>query len=139
MTPIELARQEWEANTTPCPKVHTWRRGDFIVEFRKYGSAIAFLKWDNAQYIEISKFEKLPNAKRHDPTRLIEFLKMLSGKYKVQLFGNPVKYQPAPPTPIEPLRSQEDLENWYRKLGFTVQGINECLIPQMWFPNPPNV
>jgi hypothetical protein len=139
MTPLQCAREEWEANTTPCPKKHSlskFRTTFHIHEFRKFGQAIAWLKW-NDDYIEITKLEKLPGAGRRAGTPLIEFLKSIADKHHIRLFGNATIYQPDPPRPEAPLLPQEQLEAWYKKHGFQLYKNIETGIVELWYPNAP--
>jgi S1-C subfamily serine protease len=46
MTPLQLARKEWEDNTTTHPKKHLIGKKTYTQEFRKFGEAIAWLEWD---------------------------------------------------------------------------------------------
>src|SRR5712671_155522 len=119
MTPLQLARQEWEQQTTPCPKIHYIGKKPFTEDFRQYGQAIAWLGWES-EYIEITKIEAL-QAGQGAAKQLIEFLKILSDKYHIRLFGNAVIYPPDPPVPFGTLLSQEQLEDWYSKLGFRLR------------------
>ena len=87
MTPLQLAREEWERNTTQHTKLHPVGRGIIHEhEFRQYGQAMAWLKWDG-DCIEIGKFETL-HLGQGAASRLIEFLKSLADKYEVQIFGH---------------------------------------------------
>jgi hypothetical protein len=141
MTPLQRAREEWEANTTSHPKKHSiskFRPAFHIHEFRKFGQAIAWLKWDG-DYIEITKFEKLPGAGRQAGTPLVEFLKSVADKYQIRLFGNATIYQPDPPIPEGPLLSQDQLEIWYKKHGFQLYKSIKSGIVELWYPNAPQV
>jgi hypothetical protein len=122
MTPLQLAQEEWEQNTTPHAKLH--RVGKQTVhehEFRKYGQAIAWLKWDG-DCIEIAKFETLQPS-QGNASKLIEFLKNLSNKYKVRIFGHATAYLPDPPIPKGELISQKELEEFYSRHGFKLRKI----------------
>jgi len=142
MTPLQRAREEWEANTTPHPKKHPlseFRPVFHTQEFRQFGQAIAWLEWDG-KYIEIKKIEKLPCAGKGAGTPLVEFLKLLAEKYQVRIFGKPIRYDPDPPVPCGPLLTQNQLGNWYEKHGFHLCKILESGIPisvEMWYPDTP--
>jgi len=123
MTPLQLAKEEWERNTSPHTKLHPVGRGVIHEhEFRQYGQAIAWLKWDG-DCIEIAKFETLQHG-QGAATKLIEFLKCLADKYKVGIFGHATAYPPDPPIPEGELFSQEQLEAFYRKHGFKLRKIS---------------
>jgi hypothetical protein len=138
MTAIEQAQQEWEANTTPHFKKHSisqFRPAFHIHEFRKYGKAIAWLQWDEGR-MEIKKIETLGECKGA-ATKLIEFLKTLADKYNICIFGNAVVYTPDPPIPKVILFSQQQLEDWYKHLGFKLVKIGETGLTAIWYPDAP--
>jgi hypothetical protein len=123
MTSLQLAQQEWEAKTKPHTKSHPLGRN--VVhehEFRQFGQAIAWLKWDGGR-IEIAKFESL-QPKQGAGSLLIEFLKTLADKYQIQLWGHSRPYSPDPPVPNGQFLSKEKLENFYMKRGFQLRKID---------------
>ena len=125
MTPLQQARHEWEANTTPHPKKHPLSkfRAEFHThEFRQFGQAIAWLNWTE-DCIEITKFETLQPG-GGGPSRLIEFLKTLADKYQVPLWGHARIYEPDPPIPEGHLLTRGQLENFYKKHGFKLRKID---------------
>jgi len=124
MTQLQLAQKEWESNSIPNTKLHPIGRGVIHEhEFRRYGQAIAWLKWDG-DCIEIAKFETLCPG-RGAAAKLVEFLKSLADKYKVTLFGHATAYQPDEPFPQGQLLSQKELEDFYRKHGFRLRKISD--------------
>jgi hypothetical protein len=135
VTPLEIARQEWEQHTTACPKVHYIGKKPFTHEFRQYGQAIAWLQWESG-FIEITKIEALQTG-QGAATRLMHFLKSLADKYHVRLFGNAVVYPPDPSVPVGTLLSQQQLEKWYRNLGFKLRKISGTSITAIWYPDFP--
>jgi hypothetical protein len=125
MTPIQYARQEWEANTTPHPKQHRvskMRMAFHTHEFRQFGQAIALLNWAGDR-IEITKVETLQPG-GGSPSRLIEFLKTLADKYQVTLWGHARIYEPDAPIPRGHLLKKDELENFYKKRGFQLREID---------------
>jgi hypothetical protein len=137
MKPLELAWQEWERQTTPYPKVHYIGKTLTIDEFRRYGDGIAWLE-QHRDYIVITKIEALQTGQKA-AKRLVEFLKSLADKYSVRLFGNAGVYPPDPPVPVGTLLTQQQLEDWYRKLGFQLRKIGESGVTAIWYPDfPPN-
>ena len=84
MTQMELVRKEWEDSTVPATKIHVvgkYRKREFRHEFRKYGQALAWLKWDD-EIIEIAKIETLQPG-QGETKRLLNFLKSIADKHKV--------------------------------------------------------
>jgi len=133
ITPLQRARDEWEANTTPHPKMHriSEYREEFLKhEFRQFGQAIALLNWAE-DCIEITKFETLQPG-GGGATRLIQFLKTLADKYQVQLWGHARRYDPDPPMPEGHLLIKEDLEVFYKKRGFELRRI-DADTSDMWY------
>jgi TPR repeat protein len=136
MTPLQLAQKEWEDKTTRHPKERLVGKKIRTQEFRKFGEAIAWLRWDG-NHIEMKKMEKLPCAGRGSGTSLINFVKSLADNYQVRIFGNPMSYDPDPPIPCGHLLTQGRLESWYKKHGFKIVKIQDSDIPIMWYPDLP--
>jgi hypothetical protein len=135
MTPLQRARDEWEANTTPHPKIHRiiseYREEEFHKhEFRQFGQAIALLDWDEDRIV-ITKFETLQPG-GSGATRLIEFLKTLADKYQIPLWGHARKYDPDPPTPKGHLLTKDELDIFYKKRGFELCPI-DANTSDMWY------
>jgi hypothetical protein len=114
MTPLQRARDEWEANTTPHPKIHR-----IISEYRA------------EDRIVITKFETLQPG-GSGATRLIEFLKTLADKYQIPLWGHARKYDPDPPTPKGHLLTKDELDIFYKKRGFELCPI-DANTSDMWY------
>ena len=132
---MQQARQKWEQNTTPFPKVHYIGKTPSNDAFRQFGQAIAWLEW-NSDYIVITKIEAL-QTRQGAAKQLIEFLKGLADEYGVRLFGNAVVYPPDPPVPVGMLLSQQQLEAWYKKLGFQLRKIGGTGVTAIWYPDFP--
>jgi len=135
---MQLARREWEARTSRHTKFRPIG-GDNTREhpFRRFGQAIAWLKWDAADRIEIAKFETLqPN--QGAAGRLIEFLKSLADKYQLRLWGQARIYLPDPPVPQGRLLNREELENFYRKHGFQLRQIDADTSEMCYLPRQAN-
>ena len=128
MTPLKQAQQEWEAKTTPHPKIHHVRpvvRNNPITrieEFWQFDKAIALLNWDS-DCIEIVKLETL-QPRQGGPSRLIGFLEQLADKYQVTIWGHARPYEPDPPCPADGLLTKDQLDNFYRKHGFVLREID---------------
>ena len=125
------ARSEWEANTTAFPRERHSRKMVFVDQFRKYGDAMAVLEWSDR--CVISKIETLsPGAGA--ASRLLGYLKLLSGRYQVRLFGNATAYVPNDFAVADQLLGQDRLEAWYRKHGFVLHknaiGLVELRYPE---------
>ena len=134
MTPLSVARTEWEAGTTSYPLPHKQSYGEIIEEpYRRYGNAIAWLEWSD--HCEIRKFQTL-TPKSGEATLLLTFLKALATKHGIRIFGNPVVYEPTYPLPSETLLTQEQLMSWYRKQGFVV-GRTKAGTGYLWYPDVP--
>ncbi|MGA3283973.1 MAG: hypothetical protein ABSD57_05910 [Verrucomicrobiota bacterium] len=142
MTPIQLAEKEWEANTTPHPKMH--RISEFRMEFRKhefrqYGEAIALLNWPQ-DCLEIAKLERLPGVGRGATTPLVIFLKSLADKYHIRLSCLVKPYKPDLPWPDdERIPTQEELETWYKKRGFQLLTQEKPAPTWAWYPDIPRI
>ena len=139
VTPLQLARKEWESETTDHPKQHFYENGKKqggLDDFRKYRQAIAFIKWDGED-IEITKLEKLPGAGRGAAIPLVNFLKTLSDKYHIRLWGQAKSYIPDPPRPEGPLLTQEQLEAWYKRQGFQLCTQGKPAPTWIWYPDIP--
>lgn len=134
MTPLQRAREEWEANTTPHPKKHPlskFRMEEFLThEFRQFGQAIALLDWAEDRIV-ITKFETLQPG-GGGPTRLIEFLKILADKHQIPLWGHARKYDPDLPIPKGHLLTKDELEIFYKKRGFELCPI-DADTSDMWY------
>lgn len=113
------AQTVWENATQPVPKVREIRPGlEFEEQFRKYGSAVAWLEWEEG-HCTIMKIESL--MQRSGAAReLMHFLIGLADEYGIVLRGNPVPYPPSFEEATKSPLSQEDLLRWYRGLGFEV-------------------
>jgi hypothetical protein len=123
MNQLQLARIEWESNSTSHAKLHPLGRGVIHKhEFRKYGQAIAWLNWDG-NCMEIAKFETLSPG-HGAAAKLVEFLKSLADKYGVTLYGHATVYSPDDPIPQGQLLSQKELEDFYRRHGFKLRKIS---------------
>jgi hypothetical protein len=140
MTPLQRAREEWEANTTPHPKKHPlskFRPAFHTHEFREFAEAIAWVEWDG-KYIEIKKIEKIPCAGRGAAIPIVNFLKVLADKYHVRLWGQAKSYTPDPPwCDDERILSQEELEAWYERLGFQLVRQRKPAPTWIWYPDIP--
>ena len=138
-TPLRLAQQDWEVNTTPHPKQHFYSNGkkqEGLQEFRKYNQAIALINWDG-EYIEITKLEKLPDSDRGAAIPLVDFLKALADKYLVRISGQAKSYTPDPPWIEELPITQEQLEAWYKKRGFQLFTRGKPAPTWIWYPDVP--
>jgi hypothetical protein len=136
MIPIQLASQEWEANTQPHPKmrlISEFRPEYRLQPFRRYGYAIAWLEWYES-HIEIRKFEALEETGRGSAGKLIRFLIALSNKYKIPIEGQAVPYPPDPPALKGETLTLEQLETFYKKHGFTVRTIDSDRSDISYFP-----
>jgi hypothetical protein len=134
MTQLELARKEWEDNTAPATKIRVvgkYHKREFKHEFRQYGLALAWLKWDDG-LVEIAKIETL-QAGKGETKRLLAFMKSIADKHKVRIFGRVAVYEPDPPTPQGTLLSQDQLEDWYGRQGFRLER-NQCGV-FLWYPD----
>jgi hypothetical protein len=136
MTPIQLAKKEWEENSTPHAKNNFIGKRNYTQEFRKYGEAIAWLDFDG-EYIVMKKIEKLSCEGRGAGTALIEFLKSLADKYQVRLFANIAAYELEPPIVNCPTLSQDQLEAWYSEHGFQLRRIPNSGLSVIWYPDTP--
>jgi hypothetical protein len=135
---LEQARKEWEDNTEAAPK--TVERGKYkkstrIHDFRRFGQAIAWLDWD-AETIEIKKLETL-KAGNGGATQLLKFLQTIADKHGLRISAWIVAYPPDPPAPAGKLLTQEELEGWYARRGFQING-NPCGGALGWYPTAPN-
>lgn len=135
MTQLQHAQKYWEDNTEPFPKDHYIGKKVYIHDFRQYGQAIAWLEWDE-EYMEIKKIESLSLGKGAS-SRLLCFLKTISDKYHVRLFGNAIVYRPDPPFPEGELLTQEQLESWYIRHGFVHRKIANTGVTAIWYPDFP--
>lgn len=140
MTPLQRARQEWEANTTPYRKEHPiskFRPVFHTHEFRQFGQAIALLNWPD-ECLEIAKLEKLPAAGRGAAIPLVNFLEVLADNHHIRLSCQVKPYKPDPPWPDnERIPSQEELEAWYKKRGFQLFTRGKPASTQAWYPDVP--
>lgn len=135
MTLLQQAKQEWEVNTKLYCKKHPiskFRPAFLKHKFRQYGNALAMLNWSQ-ECIEISKFETL-EAGSGDATRLIIFLKSISDKYQIPLCGHARIYEPDPPMPKGHLLTKEQLEGFYKKLGFNLRKIDADTSDMLYVP-----
>jgi hypothetical protein len=131
-TQLQQAQQEWETNTTPCPKNHPVGKKNHIHEFRQFDKAIAWLNW-TGDCIEIVKFETLQPG-QGGPTHLINFLKSLADKYQVRLWGHARIYKPDEPVPMGHLLTKEQLEEFYKKRGFLLRKIDADTSEMFYIP-----
>lgn len=128
MTPLKQAQQEWEANTTPYPKIHHVRpivRNNpitFPESFQQFDKAIALLNWDS-DCIELVKLETL-QPRQGGSSRLVCFLKRLADKYQLTIWGHARPYKPDPPFPAGGIITKDQLDNFYRKHGFVLREID---------------
>ena len=141
-TPLQQAQQDWKAKTTEHPKQHFYKNGkkqDGLQHFRKYDQAIALINWDG-EHIEITKLEKLPGTSKGAAIPLVDFLKALAVKYGIRITGQVKPYTPDPPWTKEPPITQEQLEAWYKKLGFRLFSRDKHATTWIWYPDfPPNL
>ena len=136
MSSLSAAIAEWEAASTPYPLPHTRSDGATVEEpFRRFGDAIAWLTWPG--WCVITKIETL-RPKSGAATSLLRFLKAISTKHGIRLYGNPIVYKPTCLQATAAPLSQEELNAWYAKNGFLV-GRNSQGIPQLWYPDVPEV
>jgi hypothetical protein len=139
VTPLQLAQKEWECETTPHPKQHFYENGKKqkgLHEFRKCCQAIALINW-NGDEIEITKLEKLPGAGQGAAIPLVNFLKALADKHHIRLWGQAKTYTPDPPRPEGPFPTQEQLEAWYKRLGFQLFTRGKTAPTWIWYPDIP--
>jgi hypothetical protein len=101
--------------------------------FRKYGSAIAWLEWQDDCHIK--KLETL-KPRGGGATCLLLFLKGLAVKHGIRIIGNPIVYPPTCPLAAESPLSQEGLENLYSKCGYSV-GRGGDGFPYVRYPDVP--
>jgi hypothetical protein len=137
MDSLSAARTEWEATTTPYPLPHKQSYGEVFVEpFRKFGHAIAWLEWVKYNAGVVCEIKKLETLKRKTgaATSLLCFLKMISAKHSLHIYGNPTVYPSTCPLAAESPMTQEALDAWYVKRGFLV-GKNQNGVPYLWYPN----
>ncbi len=142
MTPLQRARDEWEVNTTPHPKMHRmseYREVFDKQEFRQFGLAIALLRWTE-DCIQIEKLEKLPRGGRKAAIPIVNYLKTLADKYHVHLSGKAIPYTPDPPWPDdERILSQKELVAWYERRGFQLYRQGQSTPPWIWYPDIPPI
>ena len=136
LTPLQRAMQEWEQMTTPCPKIHYDKETAYREEFRQYGQAVAWIELES-DCIQITKIEPLLQARKGAVKQLVELLKGLADKYHVRLYGTAVVYPPDPPVPVGELRSQKELEDWYKGLGFQLRRMGGKGLIEIWYPDAP--
>jgi len=139
---IQQAKQEWEANTTPYPKKHIVRpvvkNIPLIIPelFGQFDKAIALLNW-NEDCIEIRKLETL-QPRQGGASRLIRYLKCLSDKYQIPLWGHARLYEPDEPFPNGPLLTKTELCIFYIKHGFQLREIDDDASEIKYIPNLPS-
>lgn len=132
MSSVSAAQVAWEAATAPYPLRHKQSYGEIVEEpFRRFGDAIAWLEWTDV--CEIKKLETLkPNSGA--ATRLLAFLKQLADEHGINLFGNPVAYDPTCSLAAASPLSQDELNSWYSRHGFLV-GKSNAGVPFLCYPN----
>lgn len=133
MAPILQARAEWEANSTPAPRMRRQGRCEVTDQFRQYEDVIAILEW--TELCVISKVETLrPHVGA--ATRLLQFLKSLADRHQITLFGNATAYCPDEHRSKIELLSQDQLETWYERQGFRLHR-GSLGIVEIWYPSAP--
>jgi hypothetical protein len=132
MSSLSSARAEWEAVTSPYPLLHKQSYGQIVEEpFRRYGDAIAWLNWQDDCII--TKIESL-KPRSGAAGSLLSFLKTLTVKHGIRVYGNPVVYEPTCQLAAASPLLQEELEAWYAKHGFLV-GRSVNGVPYIRYPS----
>ena len=133
MTTLAPAQTDWEAATIPYPLSHRQSYGEIVEEpFRRYGDAIAWIDWQDD--CVITKIETL-KPRSGAASLLLSFLQTLARKHGFCIFGNPVVYEPTCKLAAASPLSQQELEVWYAKQGFSV-GRSSNGVPYVRYESP---
>jgi hypothetical protein len=127
---VVAARSESDANTTAFPRERHSRMMVFVDQVRKYGDAKAVLEWSDR--CAISKIETLSPGVGA-ASRLLGYLKLLSGRYRIALFGNATAYVTNSFAFADQLLAQQRLEQWYRNHCFILHK-NKLGMVELWYP-----
>jgi hypothetical protein len=90
-------------------------------------------KHEEGNVCEIKKLE-IMKRKSGAATSLLYFLKAISAKHSIHIYGNPTPYPPTCPLAAASPMSEEELNGWYSKRGFLI-GRSKNGVPYLWYPD----
>lgn len=128
---VSAARIEWEADSLASPREVTRRNRTMVQHFRRRKHVLAWLDW-TASGCTLLKLESAAHGQGAG-SDFLEYVKRLADKHELSLHGNPVAY--SPPSSLKAL-SQQQLEAWYQRHGFSVTSNGRGLV-ELRYPSSP--